>query len=109
MPAARSPANWLVPNGLSILRMALGIAFPWLPERFRLATVLVAALSDAFDGFAARRLHAESDTGQLLDPIADRTFVLLVAGTLVAMLFGRPLIELYWKWMMLPPLALPWD
>lgn len=33
----------------------------------------------------------------------------LVAGTVVAMLFGRPLIEAYWKWMMLPPLALPWD
>lgn len=33
----------------------------------------------------------------------------LVAGTLVAMLFGRPLIEAYWKWMALPPAPLPWD
>ena len=33
----------------------------------------------------------------------------LVAGTLVATLFGHALIELYWKWMMLPPVPLPWD
>lgn len=33
----------------------------------------------------------------------------LVAGTFVAMLFGRQLIEAYWKWMMLPSLPLPWD
>jgi hypothetical protein len=54
---------------------------------------------------AMDELFDEGDPGPRFIPFGPY----LVAGTLVAMLFGRPLIELYWKWMMLPPLALPWD
>jgi leader peptidase (prepilin peptidase)/N-methyltransferase len=47
----------------------------------------------------------ESDPGPRFIPFGPY----LVAGTLVATLFGHSLLELYWKWMMLPPIRLPWD
>jgi cardiolipin synthase (CMP-forming) len=75
--------RWL-PNGLSAARLVLGLAFPFVPADWRLAVVIVAALTDLLDGPAARWLHAESDTGRLLDPVADKVFVLVLAGTLLA-------------------------
>ncbi len=43
--------------------------------------LLIAALSDAVDGWLARALNAESALGELLDPIADK---LLVGSYLIA-------------------------
>ena len=74
----------VVPNGLSAARVVLGIAFPFVPTEWRLWVVVAAALSDLFDGLVARWLRAESDTGRLLDPVADKFFVLMLAGTLLA-------------------------
>ncbi len=79
-----SPALKLIPNGLSAARLALGAAFPLVSPEWRVWVIAAAALSDALDGFAARRLHAESDTGRLLDPVADKFFVLLLVCTLAA-------------------------
>ncbi|HJZ54402.1 MAG TPA: CDP-alcohol phosphatidyltransferase family protein [Gemmataceae bacterium] len=73
-----------IPNVLSASRIVLGLAFPFLPTDWRLWVIVLAAVTDAFDGFAARRLHAESDAGRLLDPVADKVFVLTVAVTLLA-------------------------
>jgi phosphatidylglycerophosphate synthase len=73
-----------IPNGLSVARLLLGLTFPLVPAEWRLWVVAVAALSDALDGLIARLLHAESDTGRMLDPVADKVFVLVLAGTLVA-------------------------
>jgi phosphatidylglycerophosphate synthase len=42
---------------------------------------LAAALSDLLDGLASRRLHAESTTGRVLDPVADKVFVAGVVAT----------------------------
>ena len=42
-----------------------------------------AAATDFLDGWLARRVHATSRWGALLDPIADRVFVLTVVGTLL--------------------------
>jgi CDP-diacylglycerol--glycerol-3-phosphate 3-phosphatidyltransferase len=44
---------------------------------------VVAAVTDFFDGWLARRLHAESLLGAILDPIADKA---LVAGAIVGLL-----------------------
>jgi cardiolipin synthase len=74
----------LVPNGLSGTRLVLGLAFPVLPAEWRIWVILVAALTDALDGLTARWLGVESNTGRLLDPIADKVFVLMLAGTLLA-------------------------
>jgi phosphatidylglycerophosphate synthase len=72
-----------IPNALSLARLALGISFPWLPPDWRPAALVAAALSDAADGAAARLLHAGTRVGRILDPVADKVFVLLVVATLV--------------------------
>jgi phosphatidylglycerophosphate synthase len=78
--------TWLrfVPNSFSVARILCGLAFPFLTLEWRIAAILVAALTDALDGLSARWLHVESDTGRLLDPLADKAFVLILAGTLLA-------------------------
>ena len=72
-----------VPNALSAARVVLGVAFPLVPTEWRLWVVVAAALSDMVDGLVARWLRVESDTGRLLDPVADKFFVLMLAGTLL--------------------------
>lgn len=42
----------------------------------------IAALTDGLDGYVARRMQLVSDTGQLLDPIADK---MLVTAAMVAL------------------------
>jgi cardiolipin synthase len=78
-----SPVARSLPNLLSWLRLLIGCAFPFLPTEWRFVTVTVAALTDLADGEASRLLHAESEFGRLLDPVADKVFV---AGVVVALL-----------------------
>lgn len=51
-----------------------------------LAAILftLAAISDFFDGWAARRFGGESQWGRILDPIADKVLVLLTLLALAA-------------------------
>ncbi|MCI0743169.1 MAG: CDP-alcohol phosphatidyltransferase family protein [Gemmataceae bacterium] len=73
----------LLPNGLSSLRIALACVFPWVPPDYRAFVVMLAALTDLVDGEASRLFHAQSDLGRILDPIADKIFLLAVLGTLL--------------------------
>ncbi len=77
-----------LPNGLSLLRIALAVSFPVLPPDWRLGVVAAAALSDWLDGLIARRYGACSVTGRLIDAIADKAFMLSVLLTLT---FDGPL------------------
>src|SRR5262245_40462107 len=72
-----------IPNALSVARLLLGFAFPFFPADWRLWVVAAAAVSDLLDGLAARWLNAQSRTGRLLDPVADKVFILMVALTLL--------------------------
>jgi phosphatidylglycerophosphate synthase len=72
-----------IPNSLSVARILLGITFPWIPAGWRPATVVIAALTDVADGASSRQLQATSAAGRILDPIADKVFVLAVVVTLV--------------------------
>jgi cardiolipin synthase len=81
---ARDDARvWTVPNGLSFLRL-LGVPlFLWLvlgPEADGWALALLAAsgVTDYLDGYLARRLGQTSRLGQVLDPVADRLYILAV-------------------------------
>jgi cardiolipin synthase len=47
-----------------------------------LALVLAAVFSDFLDGYIARRAGAVTETGQLLDPLADMVFCLAVFATM---------------------------
>lgn len=70
-----------VPNLLSILRLCLLPLFLWLvlgPEEDGWAVVLLMAMgiSDYLDGYIARRWNQSSSLGEILDPVADRLYML---------------------------------
>ena len=71
-----------IPNSLTVLRLLLAIAFPFVPESWRLPIFVVAAFTEFADGFLGRRWNVTSDLGRTLDPIADKAFVLSVIATL---------------------------
>ncbi len=80
----------LLPNLLTLTRIALTVPVLWLLTRqeFGWALVLfaVAGVTDALDGFLAKRFGWESRLGAVLDPLADK--FLLVGTYLVLGLQG---------------------
>lgn len=96
-----------VPNVLSALRL-LGVpVFLWLllGPRHDVAAVVVLALgglTDWLDGFLARRWNQRSRLGQMMDPVADRLYILatvvglalrdIIPWWLVALLVARDVI-----------------
>src|SRR3954464_1352631 len=78
---------WTVPNLLSLLRL-LGVpVFLWLalgPEAdgWAFAILAFAGISDYADGKIARRFDQSSRLGALLDPAADRLYIL---ATIIAL------------------------
>jgi cardiolipin synthase len=78
---------WTVPNLISFLRL-LGVPvflYLFLGARAEVAAVVVLAVgggSDWMDGYLARKLRQVSRLGELLDPFADRLYIL---ATLLAL------------------------
>ena len=76
-------AIWTLPNAISALRL-LGVPlFLWLvlgPQADVLALLLLmlSGFTDWLDGYLARRLHQTSKLGEILDPVADRLYILAV-------------------------------
>jgi phosphatidylglycerophosphate synthase len=54
-----------------------------MPARWWLTALLAAAATEFLDGQVARLLRAPGTTGKILDPIADKTFVVCVLATLL--------------------------
>ena len=79
----RSSQVWTVPNIISALRL-LGVPlFLWLvlgPEEDTIALVvlMLSGVTDYLDGYLARRLGQTSKVGEILDPVADRLYILAV-------------------------------
>lgn len=77
-----------IPNVLSFCRLATVPIFIWLfvTERTNAAVALyaVGAWTDFFDGYIARRTGSVTELGKLLDPFADRVFIVALAVALVA-------------------------
>jgi len=72
-----------IPNVLSVVRLLLIPLFLWLvlgPERdvLALAVLIVSGITDYLDGKLARRLDQTSKIGAILDPVADRLYILAV-------------------------------
>jgi cardiolipin synthase len=70
-----------LPNVISIVRLAGVPLFLWLvlvPEAdgWALLVLLLSGVSDYLDGYLARRLHQTSQLGAILDPVADRLYIL---------------------------------
>ncbi len=67
---------------MSLSRVVLALAFVLVSEPWdRIALIAVAGLTDFMDGWLARHKKSESSAGALLDPIADRIFVLVAIST----------------------------
>ena len=70
-----------IPNLISIIRLAGVPLFLWLvlgPEAdgWALAVLFVSGFTDWLDGYLARRLNQTSKLGEILDPVADRLYIL---------------------------------
>lgn len=69
-----------VPNALSLLRLVLVPVFCWLilvgHDGWALTVLAVSGVSDYLDGMLARRWGQVSRIGQLLDPAADRLYII---------------------------------
>jgi cardiolipin synthase len=70
-----------IPNVISIIRLAGVPLFLWLilvPEAdgWALLVLMLSGVSDFADGYLARRLNQTSKLGAILDPVADRLYIL---------------------------------
>jgi cardiolipin synthase len=88
---------WTLPNVLSFLRLAGAPLVLWLivgPQADGLAVLVLAlgGFTDWLDGYLARAWHQTSRIGQMLDPIADRLYIL-------AVLMGLALREIVPWWL----------
>ena len=88
---------WTIPNVLSMLRLAgvpLFLYWVLVTEQDGRAILLLmaAGASDYFDGMIARRWNSFTRLGQLLDPLADRLYIL---ATLLALVV-RDGLPLWW-------------
>lgn len=91
-----------LPNLISIVRLAGVPLFLWLvlgPEEdgWALAVLMASGFTDWLDGYLARRLNQTSKLGQILDPVADRLYILAV----VVGLAWRDIIP-WWLAVLLP-------
>jgi cardiolipin synthase len=79
-PAVASDRVLTLPNVLSALRLVGVPVFLWLLVRgddgWALLVLMASGVTDYLDGKIARHYGLESRVGQLLDPIADRLYVL---------------------------------
>lgn len=68
-----------LPNVISLSRLVLASLFLVTPSQAaRVAIVAAAGATDMLDGWLARRMRTASRLGAIVDPIADRLFVLTV-------------------------------
>ena len=86
-PATPSSRVVTLPNVLSFLRLLMVPLFVWLalvPEAdgWAVIVLVVSGFTDWLDGHIARRWNQMSRVGELLDPIADRLFVLSALAVL---------------------------
>jgi cardiolipin synthase len=78
-----------IPNIISVIRILLvaPIAVALAHERLALAIILfaLAAMSDAADGYLAKRFGWQSELGAVLDPLADKALLVAIFVTLSLM------------------------
>ena len=72
-----------LPNILSLSRLLLAVLFVPAGRPARIALICLAAATDFLDGWLARRTNTATRWGALMDPVADRIFVLVAIVTYV--------------------------
>lgn len=75
-----------IPNLITVIRILLVVPIAWalVARKLNLAIALfvLAAVSDAADGFLAKRFSWQSELGSILDPIADKVLMMTAFVTL---------------------------
>lgn len=69
----------LIPNILTSIRIILALIAPvylFYNQKIALILLIIASITDFFDGFLARKLNAASNLGRILDPVADKTLII---------------------------------
>ncbi len=94
MDKNRSSPLILLPNLLSMFRLVAAPVLAWSvllsqTPAVAIGIVLAAALTDFLDGHCARATGQVSELGAVLDPIADKTFIL----TALSLLWGESIIR----------------
>lgn len=79
--AARTNRVWTLPNVLSMLRLAGVPLFLWLvlvveADGWAVGLLMLSGVTDYLDGWLARRWGQTSAVGEILDPVADRLYIL---------------------------------
>jgi CDP-diacylglycerol--glycerol-3-phosphate 3-phosphatidyltransferase/cardiolipin synthase len=75
-----------LPCVVSLLRLPLAVVFPFVVGMpwVALGVLLAGSLSDVLDGEIARRTGRVTRLGAIVDPVADKLFVITVVVTLLA-------------------------
>lgn len=75
-----------IPNIITLLRIFLVPAVVWAiasgEPLFAFWLFLAAGISDALDGFIAKRFHMQTELGSYLDPVADKALLVSIYVTL---------------------------
>jgi cardiolipin synthase len=91
-------------NAFSLFRLlsAPYVAFFILQQRWVAASILFffAAISDALDGYCARRFNQQTSLGLYLDPLADKALLLASVGALVWGQVPSVLIPSWFWWIL---------
>ncbi len=95
------PDSLTIPTKISLLRIPLAVLFFVLIWhgylKWALAVFLLTALSDFVDGYIAKNNGMESVTGKIVDPVADRIFII---SSFFAVFFG-PLTDTMSLWVLI--------
>ena len=93
-----------LPNQLTLLRIALTPVFAALllsdsaaNKQLSLAVFVIAALTDWYDGWIARRMGYISRWGKFLDPLADK----ILSSTALLVYVGLGLIDAWMAWVVI--------
>jgi phosphatidylglycerophosphate synthase len=87
MPSEPSPrrkgeqgrSRWTTADLLSVVRIPLALAFPFVDNQARLVLLAIAGATDLLDGPLARRFGSSS-LGPVIDPVADKLFMASAFG-----------------------------
>lgn len=89
---------WTMSNALSFVRILLLPLIVYyllddspMADLYAVAVIVVASLTDLFDGMLARKLNQVTELGKIIDPLADKICV----GVVVAVLTYRGSIPLW--------------
>lgn len=85
--------NFNIPNSLSVLRIILIIPFMinYLNHNIPVAVAILicSGLTDALDGYIARRFNQFTELGQMLDPVSDK---LTQASVVICLAIHHPIL-----------------